>query len=345
MCNKTHTKQLNTYNPLGEIYSFMIENDEQIYYFTIKIDDDFKEGTLNNINITLANIYPRGLYNSYSNLTFVWMATNHCFPNDKIIEIGFFPYIRLFQNFIVVGCFAVIFIFYAFICIFVSRRRQLKVNRANYYKGILFRSKQNTNGFKSEIMSNNNSNMGLSDLKKQTAAKKKNIGFENPNKELLTPSNDEFTDKLQTTENFEFKSTYSCDSNLNDHRLSIEQEENNNKSTQTVSSTIAKIKYNQSLKKPKVKIEDHDALENANYNVSYSNTLLANLKTAFMLFVVTLIMAIVYTPALLTSMGYLAYNPIHWNIIYINNAANPLLYSFLNSNFRKSLKNFFSRLM
>jgi cation transport ATPase len=194
-------------------------------------------------------------------------------------------------------------------------------------------------------MSNNNSNMGLSDLKKQTAAKKKNIGFENPNKELLTPSNDEFTDKLQTTENFEFKSTYSCDSNLNDHRLSIEQEENNNKSTQTVSSTIAKIKYNQSLKKPKVKIEDHDALENANYNVSYSNTLLANLKTAFMLFVVTLIMAIVYTPALLTSMGYLAYNPIHWNIIYINNAANPLLYSFLNSNFRKSLKNFFSRLM
>lgn len=70
----------------------------------------------------------------------------------------------------------------------------------------------------------------------------------------------------------------------------------------------------------------------------YTNALLANLKTAFMLFVVTLIMAIVYTPSLLTSLHIIDYNPIHWNIIYINNAANPIVYSFLNYNFRKNLK-------
>lgn len=73
----------------------------------------------------------------------------------------------------------------------------------------------------------------------------------------------------------------------------------------------------------------------------YSTVLLANLKTAFMLFVVTLIMAIVYTPPLLTSLHIIDYNPIHWNIIYINNAANPIVYSFLNYNFRKNLKSTF----
>lgn len=72
--------------------------------------------------------------------------------------------------------------------------------------------------------------------------------------------------------------------------------------------------------------------------VRYTNAILANLKTAFMLFVVTLIMAIVYTPSLLTSLHIIDYNPIHWNIIYINNAVNPIVYSFLNYNFRKNLK-------
>lgn len=75
--------------------------------------------------------------------------------------------------------------------------------------------------------------------------------------------------------------------------------------------------------------------------VRYSTALLANLKTAFMLFVVTLIMAIVYTPSILTSVHIIEYNPIHWNIIYINNAVNPIVYSFLNPNFRKNLKDTF----
>jgi hypothetical protein len=354
-----YSKQLSTNNALVEIYNYVNENGEQKFYFTIKNKDEVKIGELNGLDSYLASRDRRDLYSSYNNVTFVWMATNHCFPNDKIISIGFFPYIRLFQNFIVVGCFAVIFILYAFICIFVSRRRQLKVNRANYYKDILFRSKQNAaNGFKAEMpMSNSNSMVGLSDLAKKSTeqnVKNKLIVFDKTNKQPLLHSNEE------TTEHDEFKTmhkTISNDSILNDTAALSNENENNDKSTQTVSSSIAKMKYNQSLKKtkpkqPKIKINDHGhetLFDNTNYNVSYSNTLLANLKTAFMLFVVTIVMAIVYTPALLTSLGYLSYNPLHWNIIYINNAANPLVYSFLNSNFRKSLKktflNCFNRLI
>ncbi len=78
--------------------------------------------------------------------------------------------------------------------------------------------------------------------------------------------------------------------------------------------------------------------------VKYFENLVANIKTALILFVVSLIMAVVYTPALLTSLGFIDYNSIHWNIIYINNASNPIVYSFMNSNFRKCLKKYFKDL-
>jgi hypothetical protein len=80
----------------------------------------------------------------YQNYTTVWMPTFHCFPNNQVISITYFPYIRLIQNAIVVVCFVIIFILYAFICVFVSKRRQLKANRAQYYKEIMHRSRQNT---------------------------------------------------------------------------------------------------------------------------------------------------------------------------------------------------------
>lgn len=82
----------------------------------------------------------------------------------------------------------------------------------------------------------------------------------------------------------------------------------------------------------------HDS-ENAQIiHIKNNHNLLANLKNAFMLFVVTIIMAFVYTPAILTSLGFIRYNPIHWNMIYINNAANPIVYSFMNKKFRMTLR-------
>jgi hypothetical protein len=74
----------------------------------------------------------------------MWMKTNHCFPNNAIIPIDVISLLRIFQNLIVVVCFTTIFILYALICVLVSRRRQLKADRDQYYKAIMHRSKQNT---------------------------------------------------------------------------------------------------------------------------------------------------------------------------------------------------------
>ena len=75
-----------------------------------------------------------------------------------------------------------------------------------------------------------------------------------------------------------------------------------------------------------------------NQTLINNSILMANIKTAFMLFIVTVIMAIAFTPALLISFGVIKYDPIHWNLYFISNAANPIVYSFLNANFRNSLK-------
>ena len=143
----------------------------------------------------------------------------------------------------------------------------------------------------------------------------------------------------------------------NENSVELTQDEkeandnNQNKSTQTSQPLVIeqsrksknhrRHKSSLALKKMK-QLDQEEANGNTKNHVSYAqnrtNLIVSNMKTAFMLFVVTLIMAIVYTPALLTSLGYINYNPIHWNIIYLNNAANPLVYSFLNPNFRKSLK-------
>jgi hypothetical protein len=73
-----------------------------------------------------------------------WMKIDHCSPNNAILSYDIFSYVRLTQNLILVGCFALIFILYAFICVFVVKRRRLKLNRDNYHKEIIMRSKQNT---------------------------------------------------------------------------------------------------------------------------------------------------------------------------------------------------------
>jgi hypothetical protein len=74
-----------------------------------------------------------------------------------------------------------------------------------------------------------------------------------------------------------------------------------------------------------------------------SRTSMANLRTAFMLFIVTLIMSIVFMPALLISFNLIPFNPIYWNLYFINNASNPIIYSFLNAKFRNSLSHFLCR--
>lgn len=69
----------------------------------------------------------------------------------------------------------------------------------------------------------------------------------------------------------------------------------------------------------------------------------ANLKTAMMLFVVTLVFVITYTPAFLIMIGFIDHSRIIlFYLYYANNAANPIIYSFMNQNFRSDLRRIFS---
>lgn len=393
-------KKLNLYlkeNFLVELFRIDEPNGLKKYYYSFRE----KEITLNEL-LASEGFREKRQVDLYDNMTSLWMPTNNCFPNDELISIKFFPYIRLFQNLVVVVCFTLIFVLYAFLCVVVSKRRHLKASRENYYKEILFRSKQNTimSTLKSEVtISRNNSFLSCLSPNNPSSSIQNNIfpcdpttndlpsknlnTLEETKLKLLSPNdleNKEWIKEHDVRETSLGSPSKNSDlKNMRELSLNSIQSVNNyeicmntnrNKSTQTKNTSIANIKYSTNRKrsrrstsegknKKSQTIEDFQvrkgfsecynrdsennnlfSLNNQTYRLNY-NSFIANLKTAFMLFVVTLVMSIVYSPALLTSLGYIEYNPLHWNIIYINNAANPLIYSFLNSKFRKSLKNTF----
>jgi len=64
---------------------------------------------------------------------------------------------------------------------------------------------------------------------------------------------------------------------------------------------------------------------------------MANLKTAAMLFVVNLVFVITFMPAFLMAIKLVPYNEIVFYLYFANNVANPVIYSFMNKNFRADL--------
>lgn len=70
---------------------------------------------------------------------------------------------------------------------------------------------------------------------------------------------------------------------------------------------------------------------------------LANLKTAAMLFVVTLVFVVTFMPAFLMVLELLPYNIVIFYVYFANNVANPVIYSFMNRNFRSDLGRLFCR--
>lgn len=69
--------------------------------------------------------------------------------------------------------------------------------------------------------------------------------------------------------------------------------------------------------------------------------LMQNFKTALMLFVVALTYIVTFLPACLMVNGVMIlYLPVFY-MYYINNAANPIIYGFMNKNFREDVINFF----
>lgn len=67
------------------------------------------------------------------------------------------------------------------------------------------------------------------------------------------------------------------------------------------------------------------------------STRLANLKTAAMLFVVTVVFVVTFLPAFLMVLLIVPNNAIVFYLYFANNVANPVIYSFMNQNFRNDL--------
>jgi len=70
---------------------------------------------------------------------------------------------------------------------------------------------------------------------------------------------------------------------------------------------------------------------------------IANIKTAAMLFVVTLVFTVSFIPSLAMTVYILPYNMSVFYMYFANNVANPVIYSFMNSNFRKRLVRLFCK--
>ena len=66
-------------------------------------------------------------------------------------------------------------------------------------------------------------------------------------------------------------------------------------------------------------------------------TLYANIRTAAMLFVVTVVFLIAFLPAWLMAHDVISYNEIIFYMYFIYNTANPFIYAFMNKSFRDDL--------
>ncbi|XP_067659288.1 orexin receptor type 2-like [Haliotis asinina] len=67
-------------------------------------------------------------------------------------------------------------------------------------------------------------------------------------------------------------------------------------------------------------------------------TLYANIKTAAMLFVVTVVFVISFLPSWLMGLQIIQFSVIVYNLYFLNNVANPIIYAFMNRAFRDDLR-------
>lgn len=72
--------------------------------------------------------------------------------------------------------------------------------------------------------------------------------------------------------------------------------------------------------------------------------LYANIKTAAMLFVVTVVFIISFLPSWLSGLQVIPFNIILFNFYFFNNVANPFIYAFMNRTFRDDLKQLLRRI-
>lgn len=69
---------------------------------------------------------------------------------------------------------------------------------------------------------------------------------------------------------------------------------------------------------------------------------LANIKTAVMLFIVTIVFIIAFLPAWLMAHHWLTFNPVVFYMYFAYNVANPVIYAFMNQTFRDNMHRLFN---
>ncbi|CAH1774944.1 unnamed protein product [Owenia fusiformis] len=79
-------------------------------------------------------------------------------------------------------------------------------------------------------------------------------------------------------------------------------------------------------------------------HIHRDSTFIANLRTAAMLFVVAMVYIMSYIPTCLMILKIVPYQYVVYNLYFMYNAANPLIYSFMNPIFRNDLKKIFNSL-
>ena len=261
-----------------------------------------------------------------------WMITNNCFPNNKLLSISYFAYIRTAQHLLLVVNFLIIFIMYLLILVFVSKRRNNKMKEINYFRTIILNSKRSVNRKRVPKSPGCLAKCLGSDFAKEN---KSDMNFFSKDDDMELNYHQNMLASQPGTHDEKHADLGGESISETNNYLDIKQHSQLRSNFKTITEEITEevSQFHEIV----VKGPHKKSIASIRL-LKQKDNLIANLKTAFMLFVVTLIMLIVYTPAVLTSIGFIAYNPIHWNIIYINNASNPLIYSFLNVKFRKILK-------
>ncbi|KAL4221012.1 hypothetical protein ACF0H5_019275 [Mactra antiquata] len=94
----------------------------------------------------------------------------------------------------------------------------------------------------------------------------------------------------------------------------------------------------ENVEKPKVVAEKSEKTEFLRRMTIREKGLVANIRTASMLFVVTAVFIIVFLPAWLMAHQVLPYNMLIFYMYFFYNVANPIIYAFMNKAFRRDLK-------
>lgn len=86
---------------------------------------------------------------------------------------------------------------------------------------------------------------------------------------------------------------------------------------------------------------EKDAILKHGTRAKFEKVRMANLKTAGMLFVVTLVFVLAFLPSWLMAHRYIQMNVIVFYMYFSYNIANPVVYAFMNRNFKNQLKDLF----